>query len=87
VQAVLAASALCVGNTEVLKRLAREADGDVGAALLMASSRLEGPQRGHLDWAHDTCQSMAVTLARSRVAEVVGGVAEKVVGKVKEALD
>jgi hypothetical protein len=51
VQAVLAASALCVGNTEVLKRLAREADGDVGAALLMASSRLEGPQRGHLDWA------------------------------------
>jgi hypothetical protein len=53
----------------------------------MASSQLEGPQRGHLSWAQDTCQSMAVTLATSRAAQVVGGVAEKIVGKVKEVLD
>jgi len=87
VQAVLAASALCLANAQIVVRLADEAaEGPAREALKGAVEPLLDGARRHLDWASETCQTMAVTQAKSRAAQTVGAAAEKAVGKVKDAL-
>lgn len=88
VQAVLAASMLCLANAHIVKRLGEEAaQGSPAKASLQGSAgQLLDSSRRHLEWASDTAQTMAVTQAKSRVAQKVGEVAEKLVGKAKDAL-
>lgn len=83
VEAVLLGATMCVANTDLLRQIALEADGDAKVALDAAVAQLEGPQRAHLEWARDTQQRMALALVRHPIAEKFAGFAEGVVAKLK----
>jgi hypothetical protein len=86
VQATLLAASLCVAFVDQLTDLAEEAGGDSGQTMKVAADQLRPAAAEHLAWANEQLHTMAITMAKHPMAQKVGQAAEKLVGKVKDAL-
>jgi len=86
VQATLAASTLCVAFVDALAALAAEADGEPAGLMRDAAARLRPAAANHFAWATKQMNTMVVTFGKHGMAQKVGQAAEKMVGKVKDAL-
>jgi hypothetical protein len=87
VEAVLLASTLCVANVALFEHIAAGLpDGDAKAAFAEHLPTLAEAGANHLHWAASTQRTMVTSQAGSRTVQKVLGVAETVVGKIKDAL-
>jgi hypothetical protein len=86
VEATLLASTMCVANTALLSAIGTEAKGETQEAIAAAVSKLEAPQREHLDWARQTQQSMALTMVKHPLAQKLTEFGETVIGNMKRAI-
>jgi hypothetical protein len=87
VEAVLMAATLCVANVAIFDQIAAGLpDGDAKAAFEELLPPLRDAGERHLEWAASTQASMVTSQAGSRLVQSALGVAETVVGKIKDAL-
>jgi rubrerythrin len=86
VQATLAAATLCVAFVDALATLAGEAQGETADKMRDTAARLTPAAADHVAWAAQQMKKMVTTFGRHGVAQKVGQAAEKMVGKVKDAL-
>jgi rubrerythrin len=86
VQATLAAATLCVAFVDALTTLADEADGQAADKMRDAATVLIPTAADHVAWAGKQLNTMVVTFGKHGMAQKVGQAAEKMVGKVKDAL-
>jgi hypothetical protein len=86
VQATLAAATLCVAFVNLVETLGKEGQGESALRLRAGAEQLRPGAESHVAWATGQMTTMVKTLAKHPTAHKVGQVAEKVVGKVKDAL-
>jgi hypothetical protein len=87
VEAVLLAATLCVANVSLFEHIAAGLpDGEAKAAFAELLPALADAGARHLQWAASTQRIMVTSQAGSTTVQKVLGVAETVVGKVKDAL-
>jgi hypothetical protein len=86
VQATLAAATLCVAFADALRALASQADGEPAEKMRTAAASLSPMAADHVAWAAKQMQTMVTTFGKHGMAQKVGQAAEKMVGKVKDAL-
>jgi hypothetical protein len=87
VEAVLLAATLCVANAALFEAIAVGLpDGDAKAAFDELLPPLRDAGERHLEWAASTQRTMVTSQAGSRLVQSALGVAENVVGKIKDAL-
>jgi hypothetical protein len=86
VQAALLASTLCVAFVDLLIALSEEADDESSQSMQQAAQPLQATAAEHVAWANQQLHTMAITLAKHHLAQTIGQAAEKMVGKVKDAL-
>jgi hypothetical protein len=86
VQATLAAATLCVAFVDALATLAGEAEGDAANKMQDAAAVLTPTAADHVAWAAKQMSTMVTTFGKHGMAQKVGQAAEKMVGKLKDAL-
>jgi hypothetical protein len=87
VEAVLMSATLCVANVSLFEHIANGLDdGEAKAAFAELLPPLADTGARHLHWAAATQRTMATSQAGSTLVQAALGVAETVVGKIKDAL-
>jgi hypothetical protein len=86
VQATLAAATLCVAFVDALAGLAGQAEGEPAGLMRDAAAQLRPTAANHFAWATKQMNTMVLTFGKHGLAQKVGQAAEKMVGKVKDAL-
>jgi hypothetical protein len=85
VEAVLMAATLCVANVSLFQHIAAGLpDGEVKAAFDELLPSLADAGERHLEWAATTQRTMVTSQASSKLVQSALGVAENVVGKIKD---
>jgi hypothetical protein len=82
VEATFLASSMCVANTELLRKIGEEAEGEAAAAIEQAVLQLEGPQTEHLAWAQQNRERMALMLVKHPITHKVMEWTENTIAKV-----
>jgi hypothetical protein len=87
VEAVLLAATLCAANVALFEHVAAGLpDGDAKAAFDELLPALKDAGERHLEWAASTQRTMVTSQAGSALVQSALGVAENVVGKIKDVL-
>jgi len=86
-EAVVLAETKDHANWKLLGSLAGEMpDGEAKEAILVAVGQVEDQEDNHVEWASSTWEKLSLTQARSGLAQKGMEMAQKAVGKVKDAL-
>jgi hypothetical protein len=87
VEAVLLAATSCVANVALFEHIAAGLpDGDAKSAFDELLPTLKDAGERHLEWAAETQRTMVTSQASSKLVQSALGVAENVVGKIKDVL-